>query len=250
MVSANRLKCIVSYDGTHFSGYQVQPGKRTVQKEIETALKRLHKGKEIPIIASGRTDAGVHAYGQVIHFDSPLHIAPDNWTKALNANLPADIVIRYTSIVDSSFHARFDVRKKTYRYYIHNAKEANVFQRNYIYHYPYPLSIKKMQQASKLLLGKHDFTSFCSAKTDVEDKVRTIFSIEISQKQPEMTIELCGDGFLYNMVRIIVGTLLEVGSGRKEPAAIQTILGQKDRTHAGKTVPGHGLYLWKVVYND
>lgn len=244
-----RLKCTISYDGKGFSGYQIQPNKRTVQSEIEAALKRIHKGSDIPITASGRTDAGVHANGQVIHFDSFLEINLNGWQRALNANLPDDIYVKTVEAVDPAFHARFDVKKKTYHYRVLNTVEVDVFRRSYAFHYPFQLELLQMQEAAKILVGKHDFTSFCSAKTEVEDKVRTIFKLDVLQEQDDIIFKISGNGFLYNMVRIIVGTLLEVGTGKRSLEDVSLILDKRDRTLAGKTAPPNGLYLWEVVYN-
>lgn len=249
MRTMGRIKCTISYDGTAFSGYQVQPNKRTVQSVIEEALKKIHKGSSVSITASGRTDAGVHAFGQVFHFESFLEIDVNGWRRALNANLPSDIYVRSVSIVEESFHARFDVKEKTYRYRILNADQADVFRRNYTFHYPFALDLERMRQATTALVGTHDFTSFCSSKTAVSDKVRTIFCIDIIKDNDEIIFEVKGNGFLYNMVRILVGTLLEVGAGKRQEVELSTILEKRDRALAGKTAPASGLYLWDVVYN-
>ncbi|MEH7112804.1 tRNA pseudouridine(38-40) synthase TruA [Neobacillus niacini] len=243
-----RYKCIISYDGSGFSGYQVQPNKRTVQSQIEATLAKMHKGRNVKITASGRTDAGVHAKGQVIHFDSPLSLLEEKWVAALNSMLPEDISVLSVVKVDTNFHARFDASGKEYRYFLYQSSKRDPFQRNYAVHYPYPLNLKDMKEACQYLLGTHDFSSFCSARTDVEDKVRTIEEIEILQDGEQISFRFVGDGFLYNMVRILVGTLLEVGSGKRKPPEIVEILEKKDRSYAGKTVPGQGLYLWNVYY--
>ncbi|MEH7274433.1 tRNA pseudouridine(38-40) synthase TruA [Neobacillus vireti] len=244
----NRYKCILSYDGSGFSGYQVQPNKRTIQSQIEAVLAIMHKGSSIKISASGRTDAGVHAKGQVIHFESPLPLVEEKWELALNSMLPEDISILSVKKVDPSFHARFDASGKEYRYFLNQSPKRDPFKRNYAYHYPYPLNVGAMKEACQYLLGTHDFSSFCSARTEVEDKVRTIETIEILQEEERFCFRFVGNGFLYNMVRILVGTLLEVGSGKREPSEIAEILEKKDRRYAGKTAPGQGLYLWKVYY--
>lgn len=245
-----RVRCIVSYDGTHFSGYQVQPQKRTVQGEIEEVLFKLHKGQPIKVHASGRTDAGVHAVGQVFHFDTHLTIPEERWPYAINSLLPEDIVIVEASYVDEHFHARFDTTAKEYRYQIDQQKMINVFKRNYSFHYPYKLDISAIRRACTHLCGTHDFTSFCVAKTEVEDKVRTIYSIEVIENEKEIIFRFIGNGFLYNMVRILVGTLLDVGQGKINADQIPTILEGRNRSLSGKTVPGYGLYLWKVHYDN
>jgi tRNA pseudouridine38-40 synthase len=243
-----RYKCTISYDGTQFSGYQIQPGKRTIQGEVEAALSKLHKGEHIKISASGRTDAGVHAKGQVIHFDSALAIPTEKWEIALNSILPDDIAVIRVEKVADSFHARFDAIGKEYRYYVHLSPKRDPFKRHYAYQFPYPLDYVAMKEALKYLIGTHDFTSFCSAKTEIEDKVRTIEEIEFFQERDLLVFRFIGNGFLYNMVRILTGTLLEVGSGDRSPYSIPEILEKKDRKFAGKTAPAHGLYLWKVFY--
>ncbi|WP_017754832.1 tRNA pseudouridine(38-40) synthase TruA [Calidifontibacillus oryziterrae] len=243
-----RIKCVLSYDGTNFSGFQIQPNGRTVQGEFEQALAKIHKGEVIRIQASGRTDAGVHAYGQVIHFDSELEVSTYGWSQALNTSLPDDIVVIEVEKVEQSFHARYNVAKKEYRYFLSNEKKANVFRRNYTYHYPFPIDLEKIIEGTKYLVGTHDFTSFCSTKTDKEDKIRTIYEIEVYKESDEIVFRFVGDGFLYNMVRIIVGTLLKLGQGKLSPCDIETILQSKNRKLSGKTAPGHGLYLWKVWY--
>ncbi|WP_338450542.1 tRNA pseudouridine(38-40) synthase TruA [Niallia oryzisoli] len=243
-----RYKCTISYDGTLFSGYQVQPQKRTVQSEIEEALKKLHKGSPIRITASGRTDAGVHARGQVIHFDSPLHIPEDKWVNALHSLLPDDIAVKKVEKAAPDFHARFDATGKEYRYFVRLSNYKDPFTRHYQFQYGYPLDIKQMKAAADYLVGTHDFTSFCSAKTEVEDRVRTILRVGIEMSREQLMFRFVGDGFLYNMVRILVGTLLETGRGLHQPEDMKTILAGKDRSLAGKTAAAHGLYLWEVFY--
>jgi tRNA pseudouridine38-40 synthase len=247
---SKRIKCTLSYDGTHFFGYQIQPGKRTVQGELERVLEQMHKGKAIRVTASGRTDAGVHAYGQVIHFDTFLSLSSDQWKKALNAQLPDDIVIKDVQEADPSFHARFSAKAKEYRYKVRIAQERDVFLRNYCYHYPYPLDMEAMRHALRLIEGTHDFTSFCSAKTDVDDRVRTIYKADMAVHDDLLEFCFIGNGFLYNMVRIIVGTILEVGQGKRSIDSISHAFEAKDRRFAGKTAPPQGLYLWKVYYDN
>ncbi|WP_449538502.1 tRNA pseudouridine(38-40) synthase TruA [Ferdinandcohnia sp. Marseille-Q9671] len=246
----SRFKCIISYDGTNFSGYQVQPNKRTVQSECERVLQKIHKGWPVKIVASGRTDANVHAIGQVIHFDSDLGMRVESWKRALNAMLPDDIRVRSIEQVHPDFHARFDVKAKEYRYKLLLRQDASVFSRHFTYHYPYPLDIDGMREAARNVIGTHDFTSFCASRTEVQDKVRTIYQIKIEKHDDELVFSFVGNGFLYNMVRILVGTLLEVGSGKREPSSLATIVREKNRSLAGKTAPGHGLYLWKVFYQE
>ncbi|MFJ5717736.1 tRNA pseudouridine(38-40) synthase TruA [Neobacillus sp. NPDC093127] len=243
-----RYKCVISYDGSGFSGYQVQPNKRTVQSELEAMLAKMHKGASIKVVGSGRTDAGVHAKGQVIHFDSPLAISEQKWEIALNSMLPEDISVLSVLKADASFHARFDAVGKEYRYMLHLSPKRDPFRRKFACQYPYGLNVESMRQASKYFLGTHDFTSFCSAKTEVEDKIRTIDAIDFISDGDLLTLRFVGNGFLYNMVRILVGTLLAVGSGDISAEDIPVILEKKDRRFAGKTAPARGLYLCEVFY--
>ena len=244
-----RIKCIVSYDGTDFSGYQIQPNKRTIQGEFEHVLSKIHKGDNIRIYASGRTDAGVHAVGQVIHFDTPLKMKECNWMKAINTLLPEDIYVKKCTIASPNFHARFSAKEKEYRYYIDYSKERNVFKRNYAYHYPYDLDINRIQKACKHLEGTHDFTTFSSAKTTTKgDKVRTLYEVSCSKNVDTIRFVVRGNGFLYHMVRIIIGVLLDVGRGFMEPEDIVDMIEKRDRKYAGKTVPPQGLYLYEVKY--
>ncbi|KAB7704639.1 tRNA pseudouridine(38-40) synthase TruA [Bacillus aerolatus] len=245
-----RLKCIISYDGSLFAGYQIQPNGRTVQEELEKALARMHKGSQVKVTASGRTDAGVHAEGQVIHFDTPLAIPGDRWPTALNSQLPKDILVRKAEIVPESFHARFSAAGKEYRYKIYQDPFRNPFKRMYSCHCPYELDLQAVEEAAGFLIGTHDFTSFCSAKTDVQDKVRTITKLEVIHCGKEIELRVAGSGFLYNMVRIIAGTLIEAGKGKVAPNDIHTILAGRDRALAGKTAPAEGLYLWEVFYGN
>lgn len=243
-----RYKCIISYDGTKFSGYQVQPNKRTVQSEFEAVLTKMHNGAFVKIAGSGRTDAGVHAKGQVIHFDSPLPIAEEKWVQALNSLLPVDLAVLSVEKAHENFHARFDAQGKEYRYFIYRSKIRDPFTNDYAYLFPFHLNIEAIKSAASYLTGTHDFSSFCSAKTEVEDKVRTIEWIEIIEEGRQLCFRFVGNGFLYNMVRILTGTLLEVGVGKRAPEEVIEILEKKDRRFAGKTAPAHGLYLWNVRY--
>ncbi|ARK28548.1 tRNA pseudouridine synthase A [Halalkalibacter krulwichiae] len=243
-----RVALWVMYDGTAFSGYQVQPGKRTVQLEVEKALRTLHKGTDVRVHASGRTDTGVHARGQVLHFDSPLMIPTERWPKAINSCLPEDVRIIEASYVQADFHSRYAAVKKEYRYRVFTPKHPDVWRRNTTFHFPYSIDFERVKKAASYLLGTHDFSSFCASNTDVQDKVRTLYELEVCKQGDEIVFRLVGSGFLYNMVRIIVGTLLEVGIGKRVPDELATILEAEDRTKAGKTAPGNGLFLWKVSY--
>lgn len=243
-----RFKCKIAYDGAGFSGYQIQPGKRTVQSELERVLEQLHKGERVKVYASGRTDAGVHAKGQVAHFDSGLSIPEERWPLALNALLPDDVSVLEIEKVVGDFHARFDAVGKEYRYFIYRGKVRDPFLRHYAFHFPRELDVEAMREGCSSLVGEHDFTSFCSAKTEIENRVREITQIELIEKDEMLIFRFIGTGFLYNMVRILVGTLLDVGAGVLGPNDIGEILAKKDRIAAGKTAPPQGLYLWQVFY--
>ncbi|WP_141434145.1 tRNA pseudouridine(38-40) synthase TruA [Bacillus sp. 03113] len=245
-----RYKCTISYDGSEFSGFQIQPKERTVQGVLEKALKKLHKGEEIKVHASGRTDAGVHAKGQVIHFDSNLDIPLSKWKLALNSALPPDIVILQVEEAKANFHAQYDTIGKEYRYFVHISRVKDPFKRHYAHQYPYEVDLKRMEDAIRFLIGTHDFTSFCSTKTDKENKVRTIEKIDLYKEDDLLVFRFRGNGFLYNMVRIMVGTLLDVGRGYRSADSVADILVKKDRKLAGKTSSAKGLYLWEVFYED
>jgi tRNA pseudouridine38-40 synthase len=242
-----RLKCVVAYDGTDYSGFQIQPQVATVQGEIEAALHRL-TGETIQIVGSGRTDAGVHARGQVFHFDTNSSIPLEKWRYVLDNQLPEAIVIRSVEEAEPGFHARFDVKVKEYRYCIDNGPVPDLFRHRYADHIRHPLDLAGMQQAARHLIGEHDFTSFCSAKTFVEDKVRTVYDLRVEREGDFIWVVCRGNGFLYNMVRIIVGTLVEVGQGKREPDEMKAILLARDREQAGKTAPAKGLIMWQVEY--
>ncbi|WP_264188453.1 tRNA pseudouridine(38-40) synthase TruA [Halobacillus litoralis] len=241
---------IIQYDGTNYAGYQVQPNGNTIQAELEKALLKMHKGTVVKVTASGRTDARVHALGQVIHFDTPLKIPMNNWKRAINSLLPADIQIVSAESVPSEFHARYDTTGKEYRYFVRNDQHPDLFRRHYTHHVRAALDINAMKQACQYIKGEHDFTSFCSPKTDIKgDKVRTIYEASITSDMDEIVFTFRGSGFLYNMVRILVGTLLEIGRSERKPEDIIDIIQAEDRKAAGKTAPPQGLFLWKVFYN-
>ena len=244
-----RLKAIISYDGTQFSGYQVQPGERTVQAEIERVLKIMHKGSRVKVVASGRTDAKVHATGQTIHFDTPLSIPTEKYKKALNVQLPKDIRILSVEEVDSSFHARYSVAGKRYRYIWSCEPIQSPFRRYYtVDTNGIKPDVEAMQEAAKAIVGTHDFSCFCAANTSVQDKVRTVTTLEFEWHGEELHMIIEGNGFLYNMVRIIAGTLWEVGINRRDVKNIEAVVASMDREKAGKTAPPQGLYLEKVFY--
>lgn len=241
-------KIIVAYDGTRYKGWQVQKSTDdTIQGKLQHVLSTL-AGKPVEVIGSGRTDAGVHAVGQVASFHMPKHFSKDEVFIWLNEHLPADIAVTDISNVSDRFHARYNAVSKTYVYTIHTGIVSDVFRRKYVYDYDKPLDIDRMKKAAAYLLGEHDFKAFCGNKHMKKSTVRTIFSIDIEKTGADIVISYTGDGFLQNMIRIITGTLIEVGDGRKNPDAVMEILASKDRAQAGYTAPACGLRLERVDY--
>ena len=246
-----RIKCIVQYDGTNYAGYQIQPNAITIQEMIETRLQKMHKGELVRIHSSGRTDKGVHAIGQVFHFDTHLQIEPAGWKKALNALLPDDIYIHSVEYVADDFHARIDAEMKEYRYYVRQSDEVDIFKRNYLYTEKDSLDINKMKTACQWFIGRNDFTAFSSARSTVQGtKVRTLYDVSCEKQEDIYVFTLKGDGFLYHMVRIIVGVLIEAGKGNVTEADVNEMFASKNRQTVGKTLPPQGLYLWKVTYPE
>lgn len=245
-----RYKAIIAYDGTNFNGFQNQPNGRTVQGEIEKTLKMMNNGQGITIFGSGRTDAGVHAIGQVIHFDYPEERPLERMRYALDTQTPEDIACREVAIVKDDFHARYHVIEKTYEFRVDIGKPRSPFRRFYASFYPYPLDLDKIQRALPDLLGTHDFTSFCATGSSVEEKVRTIYQAEmtVNATGDELLFTFRGDGFLYKMIRILVGTLLKIGNGRMAVDSLPKVIAAKDRNAAGPTAHPEGLYLKEVKY--
>jgi tRNA pseudouridine38-40 synthase len=251
------VKLTVAYDGTGFVGLELQPGQRTVRAELVKALKRLYK-RPVSFINASRTDAGVHALGQVISFQPPFTIPLDKLPLALNGILPEDIRILKAEAKAKTFHARYNAKAKEYEYLIYNGTVMPPHLRNLAWQVKPKLNLAAMNKAAQSLVGKHDFSSFCAAGSDDNDFVRTIHSLVIShlslvvwagQKVPLISLRVRGNGFLYKMVRNMVGTLVEVGLGRRKPGDVKQILAAHDRRQAGKTAPPHGLCLIRVCYN-
>jgi len=246
-------KLLIQYDGTDFHGWQVQENDRTIQGELERVIGMLEDAK-VAVIGSGRTDAGVHAEGQVANVMINRSFTPDKLRSAINGNLWRDIRIMKVEKVADEFHARFSAKKKTYLYRIINAPVMSPFWRRFAHHEHRPLDVAKMIDASRMLLGEHDWTAFASAQSDGESRVRTIFDCAIRSRWDErasanvIEFEISGNGFLRYMVRSIIGTLIEVGRGEKDSDTIQTAIVTGDRSLAGKTASANGLTLMKVDY--
>ena len=240
-----RIKLIVSYDGTDYCGWQVQPGKRTIEGELNKALCSLLR-EEIAVIGASRTDSGVHGLGNIAVFDTESRIPGEKFSYALNQRLPEDIVVQSSSEAAPDYHPRKCSSTKTYEYRIWNDTFPNPLNHRYATFVYTPLDVERMSRGAKFLEGEHDFTSFCSVATQVESKVRTIYSLEVIREGKMITLRVKGSGFLYNMVRIIAGTLIKVGQGVMEPELIPEILEAKDRQKAGPTAPPEGLTLVEI----
>ena len=243
-----RILLTVEYDGTNYSGWQRQKNAISVQQVLEEAIETA-TGTATVVVGAGRTDAGVHAFAQCAHFDTKTSIPPDKIAYALNLVLPRDIRIRESRKVSDHFHARKSARGKHYRYVIYQAPHDCAINRDFCCHIRYGLNVEAMRQAAAYLKGTHDFASFCAAGSSVESTVRKISDLDIQQIGEHIYIDVKGNGFLYNMVRIIVGTLLEVGSGRRSALSVAQILQAKSRDAAGPTAPAKGLFLICVAYD-
>lgn len=251
------IRLLISYDGADFHGWQRQPCLHTIQETLESRIARV-TGKPVKLYGSGRTDAGVHAAGQVANFKTACPIPCQNLVKALNDSLPVAIRVRDAEEVDPWFHARFDARVKTYRYRIVTSPVCPPFLARYVYHHPYRLNYDRMSRAARMLEGERDFTSFAGSdpadkrkeKKQSDANIRKIFDsrVLVRNELSLVTYQVCGSGFLYHMVRNIVGTLLEVGSGMLQPEEVVAILDACDRNKAGPTAPASGLCLIRVEY--
>jgi tRNA pseudouridine38-40 synthase len=242
------LKLTLSYDGTEFSGWQTQPGFRTVQETLEEALGKL-TGAPCRANASGRTDTGVHAVGQVVNFFTDSAHPPDVFVRALNAHLPEDVVVREAGEMPQSFDANRDARRKLYRYLIHDGPVPDLFLRRYYCQSRHPLDALAMRRAAEPLRGRHDFHSFETDWPNRMSSVRTITHLSVNRVGPWIWLDVEADGFLYNMVRAIAGTLMEVGRGFWPEERIAEILQAEDRRLAGPTAPARGLFLMRVSYD-
>lgn len=242
-----RVKLIVAYDGTNYHGWQVQPNGETIEGILNRTLSSL-LGENIVVTGASRTDAGVHSMGNVAVFDTKSRIPAEKISYALNQRLPEDIVVQKSEEVPSDFHPRHCDSRKTYEYRILNREFPLPMYRNNTYFCYRKLDLEKMQQAAEYLKGEHDFKSFCATAAVVETTVRTIYELTVSRQEDIITIRVTGNGFLYNMVRIIAGTLLQAGMGMIEPEEIKTILAAKDRSTAGPTAPAQGLTMIGIEY--
>ena len=242
-----RLKLTIEYDGTAYAGWQRQPNQPTIQAAIEDAFKSIAQ-TEISVTGAGRTDAGVHALGQVASCHADKDLPPKHWTRALNAVLPKDICIVSTEVVPEAFHARYSAQSKIYEYRILNRRARSALARERAWHIRSPLDVPAMCNAASFLIGQHDFSSFQGHPTDTEDPCCNLMRLDITKTRHIVRITVHADRFLKQMIRAIVGTLVEVGQGRRSPESIKDMLDARDRRAAGYTAPAHGLYLVRVEY--
>ena len=241
------IALLLSYDGTNYYGYQRQNGFITIQECIETAILEITKQKSV-IYGCGRTDTGVHAKKYLCTFNTDSKIPIEKFPEAINTRLPDDIVVYDAFEADEAFNGRFSIKEKTYRYIIDNSKISNPFLKNYAWTFKYNLDLDKMKQAAEYIKGEHDFICFMASGGQVKTTVRTVYSLDITKEESRIVIDISSNGFLYNMVRIIVGTLCYVGTGKMEPEDVKTIIESKDRRCAGITAPPQGLYLYDIKY--
>lgn len=242
------IKLVIAYDGTRYNGWQKQGNtENTIQGKLERVLSGILE-EDIELQGSGRTDAGVHAKAQVANFHTSSDVSLEDISTGFTMYLPNDIAVYHLEEVPPRFHSRLNATSKCYQYRIWNSHIPNVFEHRYLYEVEQPLNVEAMQQAAKKFEGTHDFKGFCSNKRMKKSTVRTIYSIEIEQKREEITLKFEGNGFLYNMVRILTGTLIEVGLGKRKPEEMEALIASKDREEAGFTAPAQGLCLKSVSY--
>lgn len=241
------IKITIEYEGTNYCGWQIQPNKPTVQEELIKAINKI-TGENVNLIGAGRTDSGVHATGQVANFRTISNIPGRKFASAITSQLPYDIAVKQSEEVPLDFHARFDAKGKRYKYIIVNQSIRSPLLRNFAYYIPYKLDLDLMNKGKDYLLGSHDFGTFMSSGSSIKDTVRTINFVSINEHDNLIIFKIEGNGFLYNMVRIIVGTLVDIGRERIYVNNLPNIIESKDRTNAGHTAPAQGLYLEKVFY--
>lgn len=241
------IKLTIEYDGTNYHGWQIQPNAVTVQGRVLEAVEGLTK-ERVKLVGASRTDEGVHALGQVANFLTNSNIAPDKFCLAINASLPSDIVVTRSEEVPSAFNARYDCKGKKYKYIIHNRYIRSALWNNRSYHVKHRLDVDVMNDAAKILLGTHDFSSFRASGSGAKTSVRTVHDVRVTRQDDIVVIEISGDGFLYNMMRIVAGTLVEIGARDIKPTRMLSMLNARDRRMAGHTAPPQGLYLEEVYY--
>ncbi len=244
-----RVKLTVAYDGTNYHGWQVQENGITIESELNRCLSEL-LGERIRVIGASRTDAGVHALCNVAVFDTESRMPAEKMSYALNQRLPEDIRVRKSEEVEADWHPRRCESRKTYEYRIYRGEFPMPVKRLYSYFTYHDLDVESMRRGAAFLEGEHDFRSFCQTGSQAESTVRTVYSVEVEEQGDELVIRVCGNGFLYNMVRIIAGTLLEVGRGRRRPEELAAVLQAADRSAAGPTAPAHGLTLVKYEFAE
>lgn len=244
-----RVKMIVAYDGTNYKGWQVQPNGITIEEVLNKNLSNL-LGEQIVVSGASRTDSGVHSLGNIAVFDTNTRMPADKIAFALNQRLPEDIVVQGSCEVEDGWHPRYQNSRKTYEYRILNRTFRMPTRRLDTYFYHYPLDEEKMKKAASYLEGEHDFKSFCAIGAQVKTTVRTIYACDVEKEGDIITIRVTGNGFLYNMVRIIAGTLVQVGGGAIKPEAVKEILAKKDRSAAGPTAPAHGLTMMGIEFEN
>ena len=242
-----RVKLVVAYEGTNYCGWQIQPNGITIEQVLNETLSSL-LGEEITVTGASRTDAGVHSLGNVAVFETHTKMPAEKISFALNQRLPEDIVAQESCQVPEDFHPRFSKSRKTYEYRILNCRFRQPLERRTSYFYHYPLDVSAMQKAAAYLVGEHDFTSFASVHAQTNTYVRMIYALDVVREGDMIRIRVQGNGFLYNMVRIIAGTLIQVGAGIKKPEDMESILAGKDRELAGPTAPAHGLTMIGLEY--
>ena len=246
-----RIKLVVAYDGTNYKGWQIQPNGITIEEVLNRELSRL-LGEEIVVTGASRTDSGVHSLGNVCAFDTNTRMPAEKISYALNQSLPEDIVVQESSEVSPDFHPRFSKSRKTYEYRILNRKFRNPTRRLDTYFYHYPLDVEKMNQAAQYIVGEHDFASFCSSGSQAETTVRTVYSCQVNKDSESdiISIRITGGGFLYNMVRIIAGTLIKIGGSDMSAETMIDIIEAADRPAAGPTAPANGLTMIGLEYEE
>jgi len=248
-VALRRIKLVIEYDGSFYHGWQIQRDLPSVQEEIEKAIFRV-TGEKVSVTGSGRTDTGVHACGQVAHFDTESRIPSEKFAIVLNTVLPPSVAVLSSKEVSPDFHARFSAVKKTYKYKVLNRPMRSPIMEKRAWHVPVPLDIDKMNKAAAYFLGLHDFTAFCASGHSVTNFVRYIYESGWTYENECLVYTVTGNGFLYNMVRIMTGTMVEVGMNKRPAESIPELLEKKNRRLAGITAPPHGLYLWEVFYDE